>query len=115
MLDPISAVAPRAVLRTAYIMPFMFGAAIGLNACTAQSGVEQSGQSGNNPDVVSVSYTPDSDGYTPDSDATVRERTAGVDRYLEEVRPFVRERVTSVFPTSNEYLAEQMRFGSNGP
>jgi hypothetical protein len=119
MLDPISAVTPRAVLRTAahlpYVMPFMFGAAIGLNACTAQSGVEQSGRSGNNPDVVSVSYTPDSDGYTPDLDATARERTAGVDRYLEEVRPFVRERVTSVFPTSDEHLAELLRYGSNGP
>jgi hypothetical protein len=95
MLDPISTVAPRAVPRTAYIMPFMFGAAIALNACAEQSGVEQSGQSGNNPDIVSVSYT-------PDSDATVRERT-------------VRERATSRFPTSHEYLEEQLRFGSNGP
>jgi hypothetical protein len=106
MLDPISAVTPRAVLRTAYIMPFMFGAAIALNACAEQSGVEQSGQSGNNPDIVSVSYTPDSAAYTADSDATsdatVRERT-------------VRERATSRFPTSHEYLEEQLRFGSNGP
>jgi hypothetical protein len=105
MLDPISAVTPRAVLRTAYIMPFMFGAAIALNACAKQSGVEQSGQSGNNPDIVSVSYTPDSDAYTADSDATSNATSDAT----------VRERATSRFPTSNEYLEEQMRFGSNGP